>query len=77
MLRFEKWEIHTVFPHFPNLAWKQNLSLPALADLIRASLFHKARVYFAAREGVVSGVTVEGTGTEAFGAASGIFSARI
>ena len=38
MLRFEKWEIHTVFPHFPNLAWKQNLSLPALADLIRASL---------------------------------------
>ena len=30
--------VHTVFPHFPNLAWKQNLSLPALADFIRASL---------------------------------------
>ena len=36
-LRFEKWEIHTVFLHFPNLAWEQNLSLPALADLFRAS----------------------------------------
>ena len=33
--------------------------------------------YFAARDGMVSGVTVEGTGTEAFGAAYGIFSARI
>ena len=37
-LRYEKWEIHTVFPHFPYLVWRQNLSLPVLADLIRASL---------------------------------------
>ena len=38
MLRYPKWEIHKVFLHFGYLAWKQNLSLPALADLIRASL---------------------------------------
>ena len=37
-LRYEKWEIHTVFPHFPYLVWRQNLSLPVLVDLIRASL---------------------------------------
>ena len=30
--------VHTVFPHFPNLVWNQNLSPSALADLIRASL---------------------------------------
>ena len=34
----EKWEIHTVFRHFPSFAWEQNPSLPALANLIRASL---------------------------------------
>ena len=34
----EKWEIHTVFLHFPSLAWEQNPSLPALADLISGSL---------------------------------------
>ena len=33
----EKWEIHKVFLHFPSFAWEQNPSLPALADLIRAS----------------------------------------
>ena len=27
----------TEFPHFPNLAWNQNLSPSALVDLIRAS----------------------------------------
>ena len=37
-LRYEKWEMHTVFPHFPYLVWRQNLSLPVLVDLIRASL---------------------------------------
>lgn len=37
-LRYEKWEIHTVFPHFPYLVWRQNLSLPVLVDLIKASL---------------------------------------
>ena len=29
--------VYTVFPRFLNLVWKQNLSLPALADFIRAS----------------------------------------
>ena len=36
-LQFQKREIHTVFPDFPNFLRKQNLSLSALADLIRAS----------------------------------------
>ena len=37
-VQFEKWEIHPVFRHFPNFRLSQNLSLSALADLIRASL---------------------------------------
>ncbi|MBP3304649.1 MAG: hypothetical protein J6L24_01635, partial [Oscillospiraceae bacterium] len=37
-VQFEKQEIHPVFLCFPNLPGNQNLSLPALADLIRASI---------------------------------------
>ena len=37
--------VHTVFPHFPNLAWKQNLSPSALVDLIRASLETKSHTH--------------------------------
>ena len=37
-MQFGKSEIHTVFLDFPNFLRKQNLSLSALADLIRASL---------------------------------------
>ena len=36
ILRFEKWEIHKVFRHFPNLVLTKNLS-PSTADLNRAS----------------------------------------
>ena len=38
IMQYEKREIHTVFPHFPHFLLEQNLSLSALADLIRASL---------------------------------------
>ena len=31
--QFEKWEIHPVFPHFPNFRLGQNLSSKALAPL--------------------------------------------
>ena len=37
-MRFQKREIHTVFLRFWNLRLGKNLSLPALADLFRASL---------------------------------------
>ena len=37
-MQFGKSEIHTVFLDFPNFLRKQNFSLSALADLIRASL---------------------------------------
>ena len=37
-LRYRKREIHTVFRRFRYLNWPKNLSLTALADLIRASL---------------------------------------
>ena len=37
-LRHQKREIHTVFRRFRYLDWSKNLSLTALADLIRASL---------------------------------------
>ena len=37
MLRFEKWEIHKVFLHFPNLALTKNLSPSTVGDSIRAS----------------------------------------
>ena len=36
--QFEKLEMHKVFLNFPNFLGNQNLSLSALADLIRASL---------------------------------------
>jgi hypothetical protein len=29
--QFEKWEIHTVFPHFPNFHLEQNLAPKVLA----------------------------------------------
>ena len=38
ILRFEKREIHTVFPRFSNLVLTKNLSPSTAADLIRASL---------------------------------------
>ena len=37
-LRYRKREIHTGFLRFRYLDWTKNLSLTALADLIRASL---------------------------------------
>ena len=37
-LRYRKREIHKVFPRFRYLDWSKNLSLTALADLIRASI---------------------------------------
>ena len=37
-LRYRKREIHTVFRRLRYLDWTKNLSLTALADLIRASL---------------------------------------
>ena len=37
-MQYEKQEIHTVFLCFSYFPGKQNLSLSALADLIRASL---------------------------------------
>ena len=39
-MQFGKSEIHTVFLDSPNFLRKQNLSLSALADLIRASLVY-------------------------------------
>ena len=45
-LRYEKWEIHTVFPHFPYLVWRQNLSLSALVDLFRASFFILCSIFY-------------------------------
>ena len=38
ILRFEKREIHTVFPRFSNLVLTKNLSPSTAADLIRTSL---------------------------------------
>ena len=38
ILRFEKWEIHKVFRHFPNLVLTKNLSPSTAVDFIRASL---------------------------------------
>ncbi len=35
-MQFEKWEIHKVFPHFPNFRLSQNLLLSALADFIQS-----------------------------------------
>ena len=37
-MQYEKWKIHTVFPHFSYFRLAQNLSPSALADFIRASL---------------------------------------
>ena len=37
-LRYRKREIHTVFRRFRYLDWPKNLSLTALADLIRGSI---------------------------------------
>ena len=36
--QFEKWEIHPVFPHFPNFRLGQNLSSKALAPLCGVAL---------------------------------------
>ena len=44
ILRFEKREIHTVFPRFSNLVLTKNLSPSTAADLIRASLTKTCRV---------------------------------
>ena len=38
VLQFQKWEIHTVFPHFWNFEPAQNLSLSFLADLCGVAL---------------------------------------
>ena len=37
--QFQKWEIHTVFPHFWNFEPAQNISLSFLADLCGAAPF--------------------------------------
>ena len=38
VLQFQKWEIHTVFPHFWNFEPAQNLSLSFLAELCGVAL---------------------------------------
>lgn len=40
-VQFEKWERHSVFPHFSNFRLRKNLLLSALASLFRASLINR------------------------------------